>query len=30
MNGTFGDLENHLLAGMFASPFIAIGLFIFA
>ena len=30
MNGTFGDLENHLLPGMFASPFIAIGLFIFA
>ncbi|RMZ72121.1 major facilitator superfamily transporter [Pyrenophora seminiperda CCB06] len=30
MNGTFGELENHLLPGVFASPFIAIGLFIFA
>ncbi|KAF1838776.1 MFS general substrate transporter [Decorospora gaudefroyi] len=29
-NGTFGDLENHLLPGMVASPFIPIGLFIFA
>jgi len=30
MNGTFGELENHLLPGMVASPFIAAGLFIFA
>lgn len=27
---TFGDLENHLLPGLAASPLIAIGLFIFA
>ena len=30
MNGTFGELENHLIPGMVASPLIAIGLFIFA
>jgi DHA1 family multidrug resistance protein-like MFS transporter len=30
MNGTFGELENHLLPGVVASPLIAIGLFIFA
>lgn len=30
MNGTFGELENHLIPGMAASPLIAIGLFIFA
>lgn len=30
MNGTFGDLENHLLPGLFASPIIFIGLFLFA
>lgn len=30
MNGTFGELENHLLPGLVASPLIAIGLFIFA
>ena len=29
-NGTFGELENHLIPGMVASPFIAIGLFLFA
>ncbi|KAJ4988980.1 major facilitator superfamily transporter [Stagonosporopsis vannaccii] len=29
-NGTFGELENHLLPGLFASPLICIGLFIFA
>src|SRR5690349_8940384 len=29
-DGTFGELENHLLPGLFASPLIAIGLFIFA
>lgn len=29
-NGTFGELENHLLPGMVASPIIAIGLFLFA
>src|SRR5690242_21670165 len=28
-NGTFGELENHLLPGLFASPLICIGLFIF-
>jgi MFS transporter, DHA1 family, multidrug resistance protein len=30
MNGTFGELENHLIGGMVAGPFISIGLFIFA
>jgi DHA1 family multidrug resistance protein-like MFS transporter len=30
MNGTFGEIENHLIPGMVASPVIAIGLFIFA
>ncbi|KAF1947335.1 benomyl/methotrexate resistance protein [Clathrospora elynae] len=30
MNGTFGEIENHLLPGMVASPLIAIGLFMFA
>ncbi|KAF2857007.1 multidrug resistance protein-like protein [Plenodomus tracheiphilus IPT5] len=30
MNGSFGDVENHLLPGMVASPLIVIGLFIFA
>jgi DHA1 family multidrug resistance protein-like MFS transporter len=30
MNGTFGELENHLLPGLFASPIICIGLFMFA
>jgi MFS transporter, DHA1 family, multidrug resistance protein len=30
MNGTFGELENHLLVGIVAGPFISIGLFIFA
>ncbi|OSS46120.1 hypothetical protein B5807_08034 [Epicoccum nigrum] len=30
MNGTFGELENHLLPGLFASPIICIGLFLFA
>ncbi|CAN9262895.1 unnamed protein product [Alternaria alternata] len=30
MNGTFGELENHLWPGMVASPVIAVGLFIFA
>jgi DHA1 family multidrug resistance protein-like MFS transporter len=30
MNGTFGELENHLWPGMIASPIIAIGLFMFA
>jgi DHA1 family multidrug resistance protein-like MFS transporter len=29
-NGTFGELENHLLPGLVASPIIVIGLFIFA
>ena len=29
MNGTFGELENHLLPGLFASPVICIGLFLF-
>ncbi|CBX94749.1 similar to multidrug resistance protein [Plenodomus lingam JN3] len=29
-NGTFGEVENHLLPGMAASPLIVIGLFIFA
>ncbi|KAH7402730.1 major facilitator superfamily domain-containing protein [Pyrenochaeta sp. MPI-SDFR-AT-0127] len=29
-DGTFGELENHLIPGMVASPVIAIGLFIFA
>ncbi|CAO2657257.1 Nn.00g033830.m01.CDS01 [Neocucurbitaria sp. VM-36] len=29
-NGTFGELENHLLPGMIASPLIAVGLFLFA
>lgn len=29
MNGTFGELENHLLPGLFASPIICIGLFLF-
>ncbi|KAJ4374243.1 hypothetical protein N0V83_002984 [Neocucurbitaria cava] len=29
-NGTFGELENHLLPGLVASPLIAIGLFLFA
>lgn len=28
-NGTFGELENHLIPGMVASPFIPIGLFIY-
>ncbi|KAL6712303.1 hypothetical protein ACN47E_000180 [Coniothyrium glycines] len=28
--GTFGDLENHLLPGVVASPLIALGLFLFA
>jgi DHA1 family multidrug resistance protein-like MFS transporter len=28
-NGTFGELENHLIPGMLASPFIPIGLFIY-
>jgi len=30
MNGTFGELENHLWPGMVASPVIAVGLFMFA
>jgi DHA1 family multidrug resistance protein-like MFS transporter len=30
MNGTFGELENHLWPGIIASPFIVIGLFMFA
>lgn len=30
MTNTFGDLENHLLPGVFASPLIFTGLFIFA
>ncbi|KAF2437492.1 multidrug resistance protein-like protein [Karstenula rhodostoma CBS 690.94] len=30
MAGTFGELENHLLPGLFASPIICIGLFMFA
>ncbi|KAE8831735.1 hypothetical protein HRS9139_05977 [Pyrenophora teres f. teres] len=30
MDGTFGELENHLWPGMVASPGIAVGLFIFA
>ncbi|OAL06082.1 MFS general substrate transporter [Phaeosphaeriaceae sp. SRC1lsM3a] len=30
MNGTFGELENHLIPGMLASPFIPIGLFLYA
>lgn len=30
MNGTFGELENHLLGGVVSGPFISIGLFIFA
>jgi len=30
MNGTFGELENHLWPGMAASPLIAVGLFMFA
>ena len=29
LNGTFGELENHLIPGMVASPFIPIGLFIY-
>lgn len=29
MNGTFGELENHLLPGLIASPLICIGLFMF-
>ena len=29
MNGTFGELENHLLPGLLASPLLPIGLFIF-
>jgi DHA1 family multidrug resistance protein-like MFS transporter len=29
MNGTFGELENHLLPGLVASPIIFIGLFLF-
>ncbi|KAH3910895.1 hypothetical protein HBH56_137710 [Parastagonospora nodorum] len=29
-NGTFGELENHLLPGMLASPFIPAGLFLYA
>jgi DHA1 family multidrug resistance protein-like MFS transporter len=29
MNGTFGELENHLLPGLFASPIIFVGLFLF-
>ncbi len=29
-NGTFGELENHLIPGMIFSPIIPIGLFIFA
>ncbi|KAH7079142.1 multidrug resistance protein-like protein [Paraphoma chrysanthemicola] len=29
-NGTFGEVENHLIAGMVASPLIPIGLFIYA
>ncbi|KAF1841616.1 MFS general substrate transporter [Cucurbitaria berberidis CBS 394.84] len=29
-DGTFGELENHLIPGMVASPFIVIGLFIIA
>lgn len=29
MNGTFGELENHLLPGLFASPIICVGLFLF-
>lgn len=28
-NGTFGELENHLIPGMLASPFIPVGLFIY-
>jgi DHA1 family multidrug resistance protein-like MFS transporter len=28
-NGTFGELENHLLPGLVASPIIVVGLFIF-
>jgi DHA1 family multidrug resistance protein-like MFS transporter len=28
-NGTFGEVENHLLAGMVASPLIPVGLFIY-
>jgi len=28
-NGTFGELENHLIPGMVASPFIPIGLFLY-
>jgi MFS transporter, DHA1 family, multidrug resistance protein len=30
MAGTFGELENHLIAGVLAGPLISIGLFIFA
>lgn len=30
MNGTFGELENHLISGIVSGPFISIGLFIFA
>lgn len=30
MDGTFGELENHLLVGIVAGPFISIGLFMFA
>jgi MFS transporter, DHA1 family, multidrug resistance protein len=29
MNGTFGELENHLIPGMLASPFIPAGLFLY-
>ena len=29
MDGSFGELENHLLPGLFASPVICIGLFLF-
>lgn len=29
-NGTFGELENHLVTGIVASPLIPIGLFIYA
>jgi DHA1 family multidrug resistance protein-like MFS transporter len=29
MNGTFGELENHLIPGMFASPFVPAGLFLY-
>ena len=29
MNGTFGELENHLLPGLAASPLICVGLFMF-